>query len=130
MINPSLPDPPLADWCEGAEFMKKVIRYNKLNRDRILEIIKKDGEKSFSRVLNKKEYLKEIKKKIAEEAKELVRAKSKKEIINEIVDIQELIDVIISELGLTESQIKKQQKIKNKKHGGFKKKLFLIKTEK
>jgi len=110
--------------------MKEVIKYNKLIRDRILEIIKKDGEKSFSRVLNKKEYLKEIKKKIAEEAKELVRAKSKKEVINEIVDIQELIDVIISELGLTKSQIKKQQKIKNKKRGGFKKRLFLIKTEK
>ena len=60
----------------------------------------------------------------------MVRAKSKKEIINEIVDIQELIDGIITELGLTKSQIKKQQKIKNKKRGGFKKRLFLIKTEK
>ncbi len=110
--------------------MKKVIRYNKLIRDRILEIIKADGGKSFSRVLNKKEYLKEIKKKITEEAKELVKAKSKKETVNEIVDIQELIDRIISELGLTKSQIKKQQKIKNKKRGGFKKRLFLIKTEK
>jgi hypothetical protein len=28
------------------------------------------------------------------------------------------------------SEIQKQQKIKNKKRGGFKKKLFLIKTEK
>ncbi len=110
--------------------MKKVIKYNKLIRDRILEIIKTDGEKPYSRVLNKNEYLKEIKKKIAEEAKELVKAEGKKEIINEIVDIQELIDVIISELGLTKSQIKKKQKIKNKKRGGFKKRLFLIKTEK
>ena len=110
--------------------MKKVIKYNKLIRDRILEIIKEAGEKPFSRVLNKKEYLKEIKKKISEEAEELIKAKSKKEVINEIVDIQELIDVIISELRLTKSQIKKQQKIKNKKRGGFKKGLFLIKTEK
>ncbi len=95
-----------------------------------MEIIKEVGEKHFSRVLNKKEYLKEIKKKISEEAEELIKAKSKKEVINEIVDIQELIDVIISELRLTKSQIKKQQKIKNKKRGGFKKGLFLIKTEK
>lgn len=105
-------------------------KYNKLIRDRILEIIKTAGEMPYSRVLNKKEYLKEIKKKILEEAKELTLAKSKKGVVNEIVDIQELIDVLISEFGLTKSQIQKAQKIKNKKRGGFKKRLFLIKTEK
>jgi len=104
--------------------------YNKLIRDRILEIIKAAGEKPHWRVLNKKEYLREIKKKILEEAKELTKAKNKKGNINEIVDIQELIDVLILELGLTKIQIQKQQKIKNKKRGGFRKKLFLIKTEK
>ena len=50
--------------------------------------------------------------------------------VNEIIDIQELIDVLASELGLIKTGIKRQQKIKNKKRGGFKKKLFLIKTEK
>ena len=105
-------------------------KYNKLLRDRILEIIKADGEKPYFRILNKKQYLKEIKKKIIEETKELIKAKNKKEIINEIVDIQELIDALISELGLTKLKIQKQQKVKNKKRGRFKKKLFLIKTEK
>ena len=105
-------------------------KYNKLIRDRILKIIRGAGEKPFWRVLNKKEYFKEVKKKVVEEAKELTKAKNKEEIINEVVDIQELLDVLISELGLTKSQIKKQQKIKNKKRGGFKKKLFLIKTMK
>jgi len=105
-------------------------RYNKLIRDRILEIIKAAGERPSWRILNKKEYLKETKKKILEEAKELSAAKNKKEVVNEMVDIQELIDVLISELSLTKTGIKIQQKIKNKKRGGFKKKLFLIKTEK
>jgi len=105
-------------------------KYNKLIRDRILEIIKEAGEKPYWRVLNKKEYLKEIKKKVFEEAEELIRAKNKKEVIDEIVDIQELIDVLTSKIGSTKSQIQKQQKIKNKKRGGFKKQLFLIKTEK
>jgi predicted house-cleaning noncanonical NTP pyrophosphatase (MazG superfamily) len=104
--------------------------YNKLIRDRILEIIEETGEKPYSRILNKKEYIKEIKKKILEEAKELIQAKTKKEIINEITDIQELIDVLTVELGLTKSQLRKLQKEKNKKRGGFKKRLFLIKTEK
>ena len=105
-------------------------KYNKLIRDRILKIIKEDGEKPYFRILNKKQYLKEIKKKILEEAKELIKAKNEKEIINEIVDIQELIDVLISQLGLTKLKIQKHEKIKNKKRGGFKKRLFLIKTEK
>ena len=105
-------------------------QYNKLIRDKILEIIKRAGERPYWRILNKKEYFKEVKKKVVEEAKELTKAKNKEEIINEVVDIQELLDVLISELGLTKSQIKKQQKIKNKKRGGFKGKLFLIKTEK
>ncbi|MEE8131441.1 MAG: nucleoside triphosphate pyrophosphohydrolase [Candidatus Paceibacterota bacterium] len=107
-----------------------VKKYNKLIRDRILEIIKLAGEKPHFRTLNKKEYFKEIKKKILEEAKELTGAKNKKEIINEIVDVQELIDVLAAELGLTKLQIQKLQKEKNKKRGGFKKRLFLIKTEK
>jgi len=112
------------------EYMKKAIKYNKLIRDRILEIIESDGWKPYSRVLNKKEYLKELKKKVLEEAKELIEARGKKEIINEIVDIQELIDVLMLELSLNKTQIKKQQKIKNKKRGGFKNRLFLLKTEK
>jgi len=105
-------------------------KYNKLIRDRILEIIKETGERPYWRILNKKDFLKEIKKKILEEAKELIESKNRKNIINEIVDIQELIDVLISELNLTKPQIKKQQKIKNRKRGGFKKRLFLIKTKK
>ncbi len=110
--------------------MKKVIKYNKLIRDKIPEIIKNAGWTPTVRILNKKEYLKEIKKKFIEETKELVKAKTRKEVINEIVDIQELIDILISELGLTKSELKKQQKTKNKKRGGFKERLFLIKTKK
>lgn len=110
--------------------MKKTIKYNKLIRDKIPEIIKNAGWTPVIRVLNKKEYLKEIKKKFTEETKELIKAKTKKEIINEIVDIQELIDALISEFKLTKSEVRKQQKTKNKKRGGFKKRLFLIKTEK
>jgi len=109
--------------------MKQVKKYNKLIRDKILEIIKNSGEKPYWRILTKKEYLSEIKKKILEEAKELILAEKKKDVVNEI-DIQELIDVLMLELKLSKSEIIKQQEIKRRKRGGFKKKLFLIKTEK
>jgi len=104
--------------------------YNKLIRDRIPEIIKKAGEAPQVRVLDEEEYISEIKKKILEEAKELVEAKNKKEVINEIIDIQELIDSLIAEIGLSKLEVWELQRRKNKKRGGFKKRLFLIKTEK
>jgi predicted house-cleaning noncanonical NTP pyrophosphatase (MazG superfamily) len=109
--------------------MKKNEKYNKLIRDKILEIIKKNGETPFWKILNKKEFLKELKKKILEEAEEVIKAKTKKEMINEIIDIQELLDTLILELKFKKSEIKKEQRMKREKRGGFKKRLFLIKTE-
>lgn len=103
--------------------MKKV--YNKLIRDKIPEIIVAAGEKPKIRKLNKKEFKIELQKKVLEEAKELVAAKNKKDILNEVVDIQELLDWIIKEQKLDHSQIKKLQKEKNKKRGSFEKQLFL-----
>lgn len=110
--------------------MRKIVKYNKLIRDRIPEIIKKAGWKPTVRKLKKAEFLKALKKKVLEEARELIRAKDKKGVINEIVDIQELIDTLTSEIGLSKPQIKKLQAVKRKKRGGFKKRLFLIKEEK
>ncbi|PIR72774.1 MAG: phosphoribosyl-ATP pyrophosphohydrolase [Candidatus Nealsonbacteria bacterium CG10_big_fil_rev_8_21_14_0_10_36_23] len=110
--------------------MKKIVKYNKLIRDRIPQIIKEADWVPTVRILRKSEFLGAVKKKVLEEAGELIKSKDKKGITNEIVDIQELIDVLVSEIGLTKSQIKKQQKLKNRKRGGFKKRLFLIETEK
>lgn len=110
--------------------MKKVIKYNKLIRDRIPKIIKEAGWLPTVRTLKKSEFLNELKKKVSEEAKELIQSKDKKGIIDEIVDIQELLDILISEVGLTKREAKKFQAAKRKKRGGFKKRLFLIKEEK
>jgi predicted house-cleaning noncanonical NTP pyrophosphatase (MazG superfamily) len=110
--------------------MKKVVKYNKLIRDRIPEIIKEAGWLPAIRILKKSEFLNAIKKKVFEEAGELIRAKDKKGIADEIVDIQELLDVLASELKLTKRELKKLQDIKRKNRGGFKKRLFLVKQEK
>jgi len=110
--------------------MKKVIKYNKLIRDRIPEIIKEAGWKPRVRKLEKAEFLNALKKKVLEEAEELIQSKDKKGIIDEIVDIQELLDVLTSEVGLKKLEVKKLQAAKRKKRGGFKKRLFLIKEEK
>lgn len=110
--------------------MKKVLKFDKLIRDKIPEIIRNDGWMPIIRVLKNKEYQIALKNKILEESGELVKAKSEKDIINEIIDIQELLDALGTELKLSKLEIKNLQKIKNKKRGSFKKKLFLIREEK
>jgi len=110
--------------------MKKVVKYNKLIRDRIPKIVKEAGWKPKVRKLKKEEFLEALKRKISEEARELMRAKDKKGIINEIIDIQEILDALISEIKTTKPEIKKFQSAKRKRRGGFKKKLFLIEEEK
>ena len=110
--------------------MKKTVKYNKLIRDKIPKIILETGWIPTVRVLKEKEFLGAIKKKVFEEAEELIEAKDKKEVIDEIIDIQELLEVLTSEVGLSRAGIKKLQTKKREKRGGFKKRLFLIKEEK
>lgn len=106
------------------------IIYNKLIRDRIPEITKADGWISETRVLNKKEYILELRKKILEEAKELKEGSGHKNLIEELVDIQEIIDAILESKNIKFSDFRKVQTLKRQKRGGFKKRLFLIKTVK
>src|SRR3989304_65494 len=103
--------------------MRKV--YNKLIRDKIPEIIVAAGEDPKIKKLNKKEFNIELLKKVLEGEKELTIAKTKKDILSEVVDIQELLDWIIKEQKLNRYKIKKFQKEKNIKRGSFKKQLFL-----
>lgn len=104
--------------------MGKKIIYNKLIRDKIPEIIEKAGKKVKTRVLDKEEYEKQLRKKLAEEAAELINAEDDK-LLNELADVQELIDVILKFKSISKTKLAKFQKQKCKKRGGFKKKLFL-----
>lgn len=108
--------------------MKKEIVYNKLIRDRIPEITLADGWESKTKILNKNDFIKELKKKILEEAKELNEGKDNKNLVGELADIQEIIDAILGEKKVNFSEFRKIQAQKRKRRGGFKKKLFLIKT--
>lgn len=107
--------------------MKKT--YNKLIRDKIPEIISESGEKPTVKVLNKKQFKEALRKKLVKESVELSCANNKKEIVNELADITELIDWICREYRLDKNSLKKHRIEKNKKRGSFRSKLFLIKTE-
>lgn len=104
--------------------MKKYF-HNKLIRDKIPQFIEIDGGKYEIRVMKRKEYEKELEKKLVEEARELIKAK-KEDLINEMADVLELLKSIASFYKIDFNLVEEKQIKKRKERGGFKKRLFLI----
>lgn len=101
------------------------MKYKKLVRDNIPDIIRSNGEKPIVRKLAKAEYKKELRKKIGEEVRELQKAKSKSDLIEELADIQEVLLALYDAEGIECSDVSTAGRKKRKKRGGFKKRLFL-----
>ncbi|MFH1451319.1 MAG: nucleoside triphosphate pyrophosphohydrolase [bacterium] len=103
----------------------KSIKYNKLIRDKIPEIIKKKGAVPEVSCLSDANFIKELKKKLIEEAQEVQGAKNKKDLLNEIVDVLEILMNIAKIKKFNWKNIENKRKIKKLERGGFNKKLFL-----
>ena len=104
--------------------------YNKLVRDRIPQIIKRNRQAAVIKKLNKTEFSRELFKKLKEEIQEVIEAKNnKKELTKEIGDVYEVIDAVIDLHKLNKNSILELQKERNKKRGGFKEKIFLVSVE-
>jgi len=99
--------------------------YQKLIRDRIPEIIKKDNAVPKISLLDDKRYRIALKEKLMEEVKELLETKTDEEMLNELSDVLELIGCIASQHNITMKEVEKQRKKKKKERGGFEKKVFL-----
>lgn len=96
--------------------------YNKLVRDRIPENIDSEpGRKSQYRILDDTEYLKELNRKILEEADEFIEENS----IEELGDLMEVINAIMKLKGYSMEEVNKVMKSKAEKKGAFDNKIFL-----
>ena len=105
--------------------MKKIY-YRKLVRDKIPEVIKKSGGDFETYKLAKKEFEKELLKKVGEESDGLLTAKTKEELISEMADIVEVIEEIKRFKKITSQQVENARKANFRRKGGFKKRLFLV----
>lgn len=106
------------------------MKYNKLVRDNIPQIIEESGKKCIYKILNEEEFLNALKDKLFEEAKELKESKNDDEFIEELVDVFHVISYIFNTLStqqLHEYVRKNQMKLCEK--GVFDKKIFLIEVE-
>lgn len=96
--------------------------YNKLVRDRIPEEINKEpGRKCKYRILNDEEYLKELNKKIVEEANEFAEENS----IEELGDLMEVINAIMNIKGYNIEEVNQVMRDKENRKGAFNNKIYL-----
>ena len=106
------------------EHMKYV--YNKLVRDKIPEEINKKGDRKANyRILDDNEYLKELDKKLFEEAHEFVEEHS----VEELADLMEVISAIMISKNISLDDVERARNIKNEKKGKFENKIYLIDVE-
>lgn len=102
--------------------MEKV--YNKLVRDKIPEIIKKDNCKPIIKVLSDEEYMNELNKKLKEETNEYLEDNN----VEELADIVEVIYAILDSKNVSVEEFETIRKSKVEKRGAFKDKIFLEKS--
>jgi predicted house-cleaning noncanonical NTP pyrophosphatase (MazG superfamily) len=99
-------------------------KFNKAIRDKIPEIIRKDGHSCNIQTLSDEKFLVEIEKKLSEEVIEFQNDKN----LEELVDILEVIYRIAQLKGISKEELEKIRVKKLQDKGGFEKNLFLIDT--
>ena len=85
----------------------------------------KQGKELITEVLADESYKVALKAKLIEEAKEVVSAQGT-ELVEEMADVYQVLESLITAYGFSKNQIETAQKRKLDKSGGFEKKLFLI----
>jgi predicted house-cleaning noncanonical NTP pyrophosphatase (MazG superfamily) len=101
------------------------MKYYKLVRDKIPEILKQKGEVPVIRIANAKEYNEKLKEKLREEVEEFLESEN----VEELADILEVIDAICKLKKISKNKLKLLQKKKRKERGGFEKRIILLEVK-
>lgn len=97
------------------------MKYNKLVRDNIPEIIASKGGTAVTHRADEKEYEEKLIEKLSEEVEEFKRDQNEEE----LADIFEVIDALIRIKGFDKDHIEEVQKKKAAERGKFEKKIIL-----
>jgi len=96
-------------------------KYNKLVRDKIPEIIRKDNQYPVIRRASEEEYRQKLLEKFGEEVNEFYR----EECTGELIDIVEVIYAIAKSKGIGKKQFDKIREQKRNERDGFEKRIIL-----
>ena len=99
-------------------------RLHKLVRDNYGRIYADNNQKPEFRLLRHEEHVKELAKKIVEEASELTRV-SVQEMAGEIVDVEQALEDLKALCGIDDSAIAQAKQARLSKFGGFKQGRFI-----
>ena len=102
------------------------MQYDKAIRDKIPEIIQKDGHSCNVETLSDEEFLEQLEKKLSEEVTEYQNDKNSEE----LADILEVIYRVAQLKGVSKEELEKIRIKKSEERGGFEKNLFLMDTNK
>lgn len=103
--------------------------YNKLVRDRIPEIIEKEGKTSTTRLLSEDEYFTEVQKKMHEELVEYEEAAETADKLEELADLLELVHTAATLHGFSSNELEALREKKAERRGGFAKRIYLINVQ-
>lgn len=101
------------------------IIFNKLVRDKIPSIIKKNGSVPIIRTLDEEEFSEALNKKLIEEVDEFLLSHN----IEELVDIYEVLLAILANNKISLDEFEEMRNNKMKKNGVFEKKILLLSVE-
>ena len=101
------------------------IKYNKLVRDRIPEIIEAEGKTCVCDVLSDEDYLRLLDQKLNEELAEYQESKS----LEELADLFEVMRAVVKARGWTLEKLEQVRADKADRRGGFEKKILLKEVE-
>jgi len=101
----------------------------KLVRDRIPEIIEKNGKKPVTHIANDNEYWDKLKLKLQEEVDEVLEDGTEDEVKEELADVLEVIKAICEFRKVNKKELESLREKKAKERGGFKDKIILDKVE-
>ena len=99
--------------------------YNKLVRDRIPEIIQKEGNIADIIILSEESFIQAIKEKLIEVANEVCNAQNRDDILSELADLQEVMDTIKQLYNINTLEVNTIQAVKALQRGKFEKRLYL-----
>jgi len=97
------------------------MKYKKLVRDKIPEIIRKSGGEPVTRILDENEYVRELIRKLKEETAEFEADLS----VEELADIKEVCIALREALGIRAGELEDVRRTKAAKNGRFKKRIYL-----